>query len=535
MATEVQLAEKPALRWPDLLAMAGYLLLYLLLDWVSYIRPLQGLNITPWNPQPALAIALLIWSRNRLWLVWVGLLAAEVVVRGIPGDWWTVLTASLALSWIYAAIARTLIHFLGPVPVLASLRNLAWFTAIAGIGSLLCGMAYVAVYAAPSLGSPGFVIEAIVRYWIGDLVGLLVTLPILLIAIDPIRRGALVNAMQHLYWLLVVGVIGVLLWAVLGHGGGIYLRFFYLLFIPVILTSAVLGVLGAVLAASLTQLGLIVAVQSFPQPDLTVFELQVLMAAITMTGLLVGVLVDEKSRTAEALRDSMRLATAGQMAASLAHELSQPLTALSNYARACQMLVAGSANVQNDKRERINEVTQHIVTDANRATQVIKRLRDLFRTGATQLRQSSVPQVVEDAVAIHRQRAAWLQVSLETKLANQLPTIWIDTVQIGIVLRNLIDNALYAASSAGAGGQVEVKVARSGTDLLFEVCDSGPGIDGARLSSLFETGTSDKPGGMGMGLSICRAIVDAHGGRLWAVADSGGHFCFTLPLDEHDA
>lgn len=535
MMTDVHSAKKPALRWPDILAMAGYLVLYLLLDWISYIRPLQGFNITPWNPQPALAIALLIGSRNRLWLVWVGLLAAEVVVRGVPGDWWTVLTASLALTWIYAAIAHTLIRFLGPVPVLATLRDLAWFTAIAVIGALICGVAYVAAYAAPSLGSAGFVVEAIIRYWIGDLVGLLVTLPILLIVIDPVRRLALANALRHPYWLLVIGLIGLLLWAVLGHGGGTYLRFFYLLFIPVVLTSTVLGVLGAVLVASLTQLGLIVTVQSFPPPDLTVFELQLLMATITMTGLLVGVLVDEKSRTAEALRDSMRLATAGQMAASLAHELSQPLTALSNYATACQMLVADSANIPDEKRGRLNEVAQHIVTDANRATQVIKRLRDLFRTGATQLRQSSVPDVVEEAVATHRQRAAWLKVSLETKLADQLPTIWIDTVQIGIVLRNLIDNALYAASSAGAGGQVEVKVSRSGADLLFEVCDSGPGIDAARLSSLFETGISDKPGGMGMGLSICRAIVGAHGGRLWAVADSGGHFCFTLPLDEHGA
>lgn len=533
MATEVHFAPQPASRRSDMLTVAGYLLLYLLLDWVSYIRPLQGFNITPWNPQPALAIALLLRSPARLWLVWLGLFAAEIVVRGVPDDWWAVLIASLALGWIYAAVARSLVRFLGPMPTLSAPRNLAWFTLIAGVGALLCGMTYVAAYAAPRLGSPGAVIGAIVRYWIGDLVGLLVTLPILLIAIDPVRRLSLLQAMRRRDWLLFSGLIGLLLWAVLGHGGGLYLRFFYLLFIPVVLASTLLGMQGAVLAAGLTQLGLIVTLQGFPQPDLTVFELQVLMAAITMTGLLVGVLVDEKSRTAEALRDSMRLATAGQMAASLAHELSQPLTALNNYARACQLLVADATDMPDDKRERLDAVARHIVADAARAGHVIKRLRDFFRAGALQLKPCSAQEVIEDALAAHRQRAALTQVDLKSRLTDGLPRIWMDPVQIGIVLRNLLDNGFFAAAGAGTGGWVEVKASLQGDNLLIEVRDSGPGIEAARLPLLFETGTSDKPGGMGIGLGICRAIVEAHGGRLWALADGQGHFCFTLPLAEH--
>lgn len=500
-------------RWRDLWWVAGYLLFYLLLDWISYIRPLHGFNITPWNPQPALAIALLLWSPARLWLVWVGLLAAEIVVRGVPGDWWAVLVASLALGWLYAAIARALAYYLGPAPALTAPRDLAWFTAVTGLGALLCGVAYVAAYAAPSLGSFPAVLGAIVRYWIGDLVGLLVTLPILLIAIDPPRRLALLQAMRHRGWLLFAGLIGLLLWAVLGHGGGIYLRFFYLLFIPVVLASALLGVQGAVLAASLMQLGLLVTVQDFPQPDLTLFELQLLMAAITMTGLLVGVLVDEKARASEALRDSMRLATAGQMAAALAHELSQPLTALSNYAQACRMLVAGATALPPEQRERLDAVTRHIVADTTRASQVVKRLRDFFRTGAIQLAPCAVPQVLEAAVAAQRQRAALAHVELRSRPTDGLPRVWMDPVQIGIVLRNLLDNGLHAAG-AHAGGWVEVGASVQGGSLLIEVRDSGPGIDAARLPTLFEPGSSDKPGGMGIGLGICRAIVETHGGRL---------------------
>lgn len=535
MTTEVRSTAPPGARGRQLLVAVAYVLLYVLLDWVSYIRPLQGFNITPWNPQPALAVALLLWSPGRIVLVWLGLLAAELVVRGMPQNWWIVLTASLALSWLFAAMARALGRLLGPVPVLATVRNLGWFMVVAGGGSLLCGVVYVTAYLAPSPASSGFVAGAIVRYWIGDLVGLLVTLPILLMLIDPVARRKLAEVVRHAQWVLLIALIGVLLWAVLGHGGGVYLRFFYLLFIPVVLASTVLGVPGAVLAAGLTQLGLIVTVQSFPQPDLTLFELQALMVAITMTGLLVGVLVDEKSRTATALRDSMRLATAGQMAASLAHELSQPLTALNNYARACQMLVADAAAMTPERRERLNEVAQRIVDDANRAGDVVKRLRDFFRTGATQLRPCPVAELVEQAVAVHRPRAALLQVDLKTAVAGPLPLAWIDPVQIGIVLRNLIDNALYAASRGTAPGAVELRVGRDGDQLQFEVRDSGPGIEADRLATLFEAGGSDKPGGMGIGLGICRAMVEAHGGRLWAVADGSGHVCFTLPLGEHES
>ena len=532
MATPTSIPSRVSDRRWVVLWSAGYLLLYLLLDWVSYIRPLQGFNITPWNPQPALAIALLLRHPGRVWLAWLGLLLAEVVVRGMPGDWWAALVASLALSWLYAAMARALVRFLGPTPTFSTPRELAWFTAILGVGALLCGLAYVTAYAAPTLGTPMVILGAIGRYWIGDLVGLLVTLPILLFLIDPLRRHAFRQTASKHHWLLFPVLIALLVWAVLGHGGGIYLRFFYLLFIPVVLASALQGIQGAVLAATLTQLGMIVTVQGYPQPDLTLFELQALMAAITMTGLLVGVLVDERARTAEALRDSMRLATAGQMAAALAHELSQPLTALNNYAQACRALLADTPELPGKQRERLEDVMRHVAADATRASQVIKRLRDFFQSGAVQLELRTVHDVVQAALAAQRPRAVLNKVALRSELPENLPRVWLDPVQIGIVLRNLLDNALHAVGVDG--GWVEVRAGCVGNDLLLEVRDSGPGVELSRLSSLFEPGASDKPGGMGIGLGICRAIIEAHGGRLWALAEGQGHFCFTLPLGEHE-
>jgi signal transduction histidine kinase len=350
-----------------------------------------------------------------------------------------------------------------------------------------------------------------------------------------LRRAALVNALKSLRWWVMAVLTCLLLWAVFGGSGQEHFKFFYLLFLPVVGVSARLGVPGAVLSSGLTQLGLIVAVQAVPHQDLAVFELQVLMAAITMTGLLLGVAVDERARATGELRRSLRLAAAGQMTAALAHELSQPLTALSNYAQACQMLIADSRGLRPDERDRLVEVAQRMVEDANRAGQVIKRLRDFFRTGATHLQAVSPSATVKEAVALHVRHAEARHVKIDNHVAEGLPAVWIDPVQIAVVIRNLIANAIDSAPSATGRGLVAIRAKVAGDELMFEVKDNGPGVDAARMQSLFEAGPSDKPGGMGIGLSICLAIIEAHGGRLWAETGPGGCFRFTLPIGSENA
>lgn len=508
-----------------------YVLVFLLLDWASYIRPLQGLNITPWNPQPALAIAILLWNRRWLWLVWVSLVTAEVIVRGIPVDWLSVLMSTAALSLVYAAIARALTTQLEHSLTLATQGQLLWLTAVVVSGALMSGIVYVTAISAAGSGPSGSILTAVARYWIGDAVGLIVMLPMLLLVMDPIRRTELVETLKSGHWWTVAALICLLLWAVFGRGTNDYFKFFYLLFVPVVWVSARLGVPGAVLAAGLTQIGLIVAVQSVHNEDLTVFELQVLMAAITLTGLLLGVAVDERTRAAAALRGSLRLAAAGQMAAALAHELSQPLTALNGYAQACQMLVAGANGLRPDQRDQLVGVTQRMMDDAKRAGNVIKRLREFFRSGSTDLRPVSPDVLVNEAVQAHAGRAAALNLRIETQIHQNLPQIEVDANQIGVVLRNLIANAMDSIEIAKAGDHIQIHAYIAKGELVVEVQDNGPGVDAGRLQTLFDAGPSDKPGGMGIGLSICRAIVEAHGGRLWAQAGPQGRFSFTLPQE----
>jgi two-component system, LuxR family, sensor kinase FixL len=508
-----------------------YVAAYLLLDWASYIRPFQGLNITPWNPQPALAIALLIWSRKWIWLVWAALVLAELTVRGVPTNWLAVLTATIALSLIYAAVAQALAHRTDLSHPFATLEDLIWFAIIAIAGSLLSAILYVLAFFAIGSGPDGS-IGAIVRYWVGDAVGLLVTLPIMLISMDRASRAGLLSTLRSGAWWITASVTCVCLWVVFGRGEQDYFKFFYLLLLPVVWASARFGVAGAVLASLVTQLGLIAGAQLALRHDLTVFELQVLMAASTMTALLVGVLVDERARAAADLRSSLRFTAAGQMAAALAHELSQPLTALSNYAQACRTLAAKSGSRGVDQRDQLSEIALSMAGEAQRAGNVVKRLRDFFKSGATSLQLAPPQDTIREAVKAQGQFAERLGVSITTDIDPDLPLVWVDPLQIAVLLRNLIANGIESASSIPSGKRVLVRARLEGGRLLVEVRDSGPGVDPHRLHNLFDALPSGKPGGLGVGLSICRAIVEAHGGKLWAEPGPGGHFFFLLPVEE---
>jgi two-component system, LuxR family, sensor kinase FixL len=509
----------------------AYLTVFVLLDWASYIRPFEGMNITPWNPQPALAIALLLSQPRRLWLVWVGLLAAELVVRGIPADWPGTLVATAALALAYGALARALSHKMDRRLPLASIHDLLWFTLICIVGALFSSLVYVGALIAAGQGVAGPTYEAFARYWVGDGVGLLVTLPILLVLIDPLRRTALMVSLRSRHWWAIAALTVLMLSAVFVQEQEKHFRFFYLLLLPVVWASARFGLAGAVLEAGLLQVGLMVAVAATRHPDITVFELQVLMAAVTMTGLMLGIAVDERARVSVELRSSLRLAAAGQMAAAIAHELGQPLTALSGYARASQLLVDRRQDVGPADVQQLSDISRKIVGETQRAGEVITRLRDFFRSGSTQLQDLSPATIVRQAVEAQGPRAERLGVSIECELQEDLPTTSMDPMQIGVVLRNLISNALDAASSVDGKRQVVVQARSEGSELRIAVRDTGPGVNEARSASIFDAAPSDKPGGMGVGLSLSRAIVEAHGGRLWVESGAGGKFCFSLPSE----
>lgn len=509
------------------LAAVGTVVAYVALDWLSYIRPLQQSSITPWNPHPAFAIALLALQGQR-WIpvVFAAVLAAEWAVRGAPAGWITTLLVSAVLSLGYAAMAAALSNFVAVRSGLMTRQDLGHLMAVVTVGCLVTGALYVGALWASGAPLPGPYFEALLQFWIGDCVGILVTLPLILMLLDRERLGELrLLASRPVAWIQ-AGAIGLSLWLVFGPAFAQPFKFFYILFLPLVWVGVQFGLLGASFATLAVQVGVIVAAQTVDYPTLTVFELQALLIGLTVTGLVLGVVVDERRRAARELKDTLRLAAAGEMSAALAHELNQPLTALISYARAARLLAESDAA----DRAQLGETLEKVLAEANRASEVVRRLRDFFRTGATNLRPASLSDLMVGVLGTMSTKALAAGVALQGEKAA-IPTVLADALQIEVVLRNLVANGVEAASEGAEPRWVRVEMDVDAHGFVRTVVrDSGAGIARTDAARVFEPFWSSRATGMGIGLAISRAIVEAHGGQLWLEpGESGAAFAFTLP------
>jgi two-component system sensor kinase FixL len=506
---------------------------YVALAWISFVYPMRGLNITPWNPHAALAVALLFLHPGAWPVVWAAVASGEAFVGTGRMPFAALVVSTGAVTAGYCVIAAGMRRWLRADLQVIGRRAAIMFLALAGAGALIASMLRAGALWAMGVVSLERVPAVIHRASIGDGVGLIVTLPVLLVLASA-RQRALTRAMLRSYesWSIAI-VIGVAIFVVFQQAPQDQFKLFYLLFVPVVWASTRFGAVGAVWAAALVQALLILAVQSGQYLPLTVFEFQVLVAALTSVGVLLGAIVDERQAAEEALRASLRLAAAGDMAAALAHELNQPLTAMATYARASQML-ARRLGAQDRDAHGMLEVADKLAAEAARAGEVVNRLRRFFRERSTELQPTQLADLLAEAVASQAQRAQELRVRLSLAEHEALPPIWVDRVQIGVVLRNLVANAIEAASDPrrprDAARRVELGVQRQGDEVLVSLLDSGAGLTREQARDIFETPASSKPGGMGIGLAISRAIVEAHGGRLWAEPGAQGTFRFTLPV-----
>ncbi len=510
----------------------GFVVLFLLLDWLSFLHPMRGTSITPWNPQAALAVALLAWQPRQCWLV-AGTLVLAAAARGWPAAPLPELVAACTLSAGHLMLALAVRRWLGAVPSITNRRDYIVFMLLVTLGSALTALLFVGPLIALGGAPPDRWAAALVRGWVGDVAGLVIMLPAVMALCDAGRRAETRAMLATLEWWLTAALAMVVAWAVFGRALEDQFKSFYLLFLPVAWAAARFGFVGAVWAAAMVQLLLILAVQSSPYTPLTVSELQLLMCVLGAMGLLLGATVDERERSERALRASLHLAAAGDMAAALAHELNQPLTAMRSYARALQLMAEqapGQAS-QHGQAPQLGAVAAKLVQEANRAGDVVRHLKDFFRHRSTTLQLLDMDTLLHTAVATQRPRAAAAGVQIEVSAAPGLPQLWVDRVQIEVVLRNLVANAVDAAAdNLDVAPHVLVRLVATADTLLVEVDDSGRGLAPEALPGLFDARPSRKPGGMGVGLFISRAIVESHDGRLWAEAGTAGHFRIALPL-----
>jgi signal transduction histidine kinase len=513
-----------------LLLGGGFVVCFVLLDWVSFIHPLQAFNITPWNPPPALIIMLLVaFGITWLPLVFGTILASEFLVRGLPDPPLATALLSALLAACYGAIAVAVGRVASIEHRYVTLRDLFRLIVVVIIGALCTGVAYIGTLVVMGLMPLEAAMPALVKFWIGDGVGILVLLPLLLMATDARRRQQFRRMVSDPETLLQAVAIGLALWVVFGWMEAEQFKYFYVLFLPLVWVGVRHGLIGAAMAVVMIQGGIILAVQLSGHPTLTVFELQTLLLALVVTGFALGTTVDERRRADEDLRQSLRLAAAGEMAAALAHELNQPLTALSGYARSCQLL----ADAPGDCRRELNEALQKLIAEARRSADVVRRLRDFFRTGSTRLEAVSLARLAQSAAESMAERALASGVAIECSVQPGVPEVLIDPVQIEVVLRNLVANAVEAAAQSVRNTKtVAVEVRATSGFAQVSVIDSGAGIAADQTRQLFEPFVTTKASGMGLGLAISRAVIEGHGGRLWAEAADQGIFRFTLPIDE---
>ena len=397
------------------------------------------------------------------------------------------------------------------------------------------GAGYIALHTLIGLFPWSDFAGALLRYWVGEVIGIAVLTPVVLVALrGTVPRASWRGAAEMAAYGLLIGVT---LWLDFGPLASAQYEHFYLLFLPAVAVAVRHGLAGAALASAVTQGGLIVAIQVTGVETARTTHFQLLMLTLAVTALLLGAVVSERRRVEAVIRErqsdldrASRLTEAGEMAAALAHELNQPLSAAMSYARAARKI----AKLE-QASPRLNEILDKTVVQAERADRVIRSLRDFVRKGRSDPAPLSVGALIADCLALAAPVAGQHSVSIQAEVAPGLPAVSGDAVQLQQVILNLVRNAAEAMDSPDPRLRRIVVFAHPATEAGFVtvgVRDSGPGLSDVVERNLFAPFVTTKATGMGLGLSIAHSIVEGHGGTLTSERLPHGEtvFRFTLPI-----
>ena len=511
----------------------AYLAVYVLLDRLSLVDPSTPFGITPWNPGAGLGLVMvLLFGRRTIPYLFPAPLLADLANLQTLLPWSAELLGAAVIGTGYAAasllLLRPNVRF---DPTLSSLRDLVILMVAAVISAAVVALGYVGVMIASGLLPFNQMAAAALRYWVGDLIGVVAVTPFALIALTRPRsfRPSIETALQ-------IGAIIAALVLVFGFLREQQFQLFYLLFLPIIWMALRAGFEAVSLGVLITQLGLIVGVELFRDESHDLMAFQVLMLVLAVTGLLAGELVSENRRVESQLRlhrDALgrlsRLGNAGELAATIAHEINQPLAAAGTYTR----LVKDALQEGDSDPAMVVETAEKAAAQVERAAEVVRRLRALVRLDRSARAACSVEHIVKETIALCQPNLDRGQIAVRCSLAANLPLVMVDMLQIEQTLLNLVRNSIDAITEAQqADGAISIAVVYDeGDSIEIRVADNGPGFPTGFLDNPFLPFTSEKAQGLGVGLPLCRSIVEAHGGRLWLTRNvSGALVHFTIPV-----
>lgn len=512
-----------------------FLAAYVALDYVSYVKPYRGLGVTPWNPPPGLSLAL-VFLRGAFYAPFVlaAPALADFFVRGTPRGLLQPVLAALATGAPYLVAGLVLQRLSFFDPRLRSVRDTITLIAVGAASVAISAMLFVSGLLAVHAIEREEMLTVAWRTAIGDLIGILVVVPLTLLAWTyrpwPAPSGLM---------LAQGAAIVVALLIVFGYRDATAFQLFYLLFLPVLWIALTYGPPGSALALLIVQAGILIGAEIRFGPAPGLGALQALLIALAITGLIVGAIVAEREDAAVRMREqqaalnrALRIRSAGEVAATIAHEISQPLTALNTYAGVVtKALREGQLDLATTAAAKIEGASA-------RAAAILSSMKEFLRQGTISKAPVDLREALAELEDLLKEDLAKRNISLVMSVARDMPVLPADRIQLQQAIHNLIVNSSEAIQGVGRHGRIMVKAAllTDGT-CVIEVADDGPGFPPGYNFKEPTPFTSTKLEGSGLGLGVARSIVEAHGGRLTFTSSSRGVTAkLRLPVTEpeHD-
>jgi signal transduction histidine kinase len=512
-----------------------FLLAFLGLDQISSLGPAPPLVLTPWNPALGLCVAAVMRQRTHmLAFVFLGPLLSQFIAPDLPqavlyGVWTGAVAVAETMAvvagsqWLMKAVSNPLLKNELSAVLLSSLP-VAFIGAVMRIGFLIV----IGEASAHQFG------EGVLRFWVGDVIGIFIVAPLCLLALS-FRRPRTFDLRRSVEIALQAAVVLGAVWLAFGEHPQSASRYFYTVFLPMIWIVLRFGVNGAIIMNAFVQISMVVSLSwaGHDKVDVTLF--QAFLLVLAASSLTLGLAVDQSRLATQQLRArenelsaSLKISATGELAGALAHELGHPLGAISNYAAALNHVLARFAPAESEGRNIAHKLSREIV----RATDTLHRLRDFFRTGSLVVERVDVTTLLKEAISMLDDRFERCNIKLHILIQSGLNRVQADRIQLHAVIHNLLINAIDALLLVPAENRaLSITLSRTDNAVVLEIDDSGIGVAPDVRDHIFEPLTTTKKNGLGLGLSMCKSIVAAHGGSIY-LGDSrlgGAKFVVTLP------